>query len=55
MSEKQSNSVMIDSDDAARDQTPPEWSAKEERSLVRRYTALSLIYTVFEADLSFKD
>ncbi|KAI8665924.1 MFS domain-containing protein [Fusarium keratoplasticum] len=36
MSEKQSNSVIIDSDDVARDQIPPEWSAKEERSLVRR-------------------
>ncbi|KAL2683291.1 hypothetical protein Neosp_007761 [[Neocosmospora] mangrovei] len=35
MSEKQSNSVIIDSDGAARDQTA-EWSAEEERSLVRR-------------------
>ncbi|KAJ4221462.1 hypothetical protein NW759_006709 [Fusarium solani] len=35
MSEKQSNSVIIDSDDSTRNQTP-EWSAKEERSLVRR-------------------
>lgn len=55
MSEKQSNSVIIDSDDVARDQIPPEWSAKEERSLVRRYTTLNLAYTVIEADLLFKD
>ncbi|KAL6365580.1 hypothetical protein LRP88_01580 [Fusarium phalaenopsidis] len=48
MSEKQSNSVIIDSDGSTRNQTP-EWSAKEERSLVRRYKTLNFAYTVGNA------